>query len=456
MNDMTTDALAATAACDAAQARFLAIAEVLDRAVQGGERYTAWFESESSDFVRMNRGKVRQAGSVEQHYVRLRLIAGARHAEHTLTLTGEPLHDGRVARDAIAGLRSALPELAEDPHLLLPTEVASTHCIRGGPLPHASEVIARVLDQARGNDLVGFYAAGPVYRGFASSEGQRNWHAVTTFNLDWSLYHRTDKAVKSAYAGFAWSDAALAAKMSAARESLALVSRDAKSLEPGRFRAWITPTAMEEIASLLAWGAFSGRAIETRQSALTRMRGGERLDPRVTIVEDFAGGIACGFQSEGFTRPDRMPLIESGTLVGSLVSPRTAREFDLATNGANASELPEALSMSGGALDERDALAALDTGLFIGNLWYLNYSDRTACRMTGMTRFGTFWVEHGRIVAPVNVLRFDDSLYRMLGSNLEALSSTPELLLSSESYGSRQLSSVRLPGALIGEMAFTL
>ena len=26
--------------------------------------------------------------------------------------------------------------------------------------------------------------------------------------------------------------------------------------------------------------------------------------------------------------------------------------------------------------------------------------------MTGMTRFASFWVEHGKIVAPVNVMRF--------------------------------------------------
>ncbi len=46
-----------------------------------------------------------------------------------------------------------------------------------------------------------------------------------------------------------------------------------------------------------------------------------------------------------------------------------------------------------------------------------------------MTRFASFWVEHGRIVAPLNVMRFDDSLFRVLGPNLEALGATPELLL---------------------------
>jgi len=65
-------------------------------------------------------------------------------------------------------------------------------------------------------------------------------------------------------------------------------------------------------------------------------------------------------------------------------------------------------------------------------------------------------VEDGRIVAPVNVLRFDDTLYRMLGENLEALTNETELLLDSTSYGSRVLSSAALPGALVKELAFTL
>ena len=76
--------------------------------------------------------------------------------------------------------------------------------------------------------------------------------------------------------------------------------------------------------------------------------------------------------------------------------------------------------------------------------------------MTGMTRFATFWVENGAIVAPVNVLRFDDTLYRLLGSKLEALTVETELLLDADTYGERGLRSARLPGALVSEMSFTL
>jgi predicted Zn-dependent protease len=440
----------------AIEALFEHVAAALGTELAAGERYTAWFEAEVSDFVRMNRGKVRQAGRVRQQSVGVRLIRGARHAEHTLSLSGDAAADARAAVNALRGLRVALPELADDPHLLLPDTVHCTRSVRAGRLPPPDDVVQRVLDLARGEDFVGFFASGPMYRGFANSDGQRNWHAVATFCLDWSLYHRADKAVKSLYAGCEWSDAEIAARMAGARERLALVTRAPKTIAPGRYRAWLAPSAMEEITSLLCWGGFSGRAQATRQSALSRMQDGERLDPRVTIAESIETGVAPAFQADGFTRPASVPLVVHGRHAGALVSPRTAREFGLAANGANAWEMPEALAMEGGTLPDADALAALDTGLLIGNLWYLNYSDRPACRMTGMTRFATFWVEDGRIVAPVDVMRFDDTAYRLLGSKLEALSATPELLLATESYGSRRLASSRLPGALVAEMTFTL
>jgi predicted Zn-dependent protease len=435
---------------------FNELAAAADHARSPGERYTMNFSAEETDFVRMNRGKVRQPGHVEQRYIEIDLIRGARHASHLLSLAGELATDSKAIEAAIAGLREALPELADDPHLLLPTTVASTRHERQESLPPSEAIVETMLGMASGHDLVGILAAGPVYRGFASSDGQRNWHATTTFNLQWSLYYRADKAVKCAYTGFSWRDAELQARMSDAVVQLALVSRPPKSLLPGKYRAYLPPSALREVADMLAWGGFSARALATQQSPLAKMRANVRLDPRVAISEDIATGVAPAFQAEGFTRPDNVPLIADGALVGSLVSPRTAREFDLRANGANAGESPEALAMAGGKLAARDALAALDTGIAVGNLWYLNYSDRPACRMTGMTRFATFWVENGKIIAPVNVLRFDDTLYRMLGDNLEALTAERELLLESNTYGSRTLASATLPGALLSELNFTL
>lgn len=435
---------------------FAALVAAISGARAAGERFTISFAAEDTDFVRLNRGRVRQSGSVVQRTLALRLIHGARHATHTLSLTADVARDVATVRTAMADLRAVLPDLADDALLLLPDAVHSSREVRDGAVPPAEDVVDAILDAADGLDLVGFYAAGPVWRGFANSEGQRNAYTATTFNLQWSLYHGADKAVRSAYAGFHWDAAQLDVRMQQARERLALVARAPRTLAPGRYRAYLAPAALEELTALLCWGAFSGRALRTHQSAFDRLQAGATLDPRVTFVEDTQGGVAPAFQDDGFVRPPRVPLVERGRLAGSLVSPRTAREFDLVANGANDAESPESLVLEGGDLPTADALAALDTGLAIGNLWYLNYSDRPAGRITGMTRFATFWVEHGKVVAPVNVLRFDDTLYRMLGSNLEALTRETELMLESSTYGARALGSVRLPGLLVKEMAFTL
>jgi predicted Zn-dependent protease len=324
-------------------------------------------------------------------------------------------------------------------------------------LPPAETVVDTVLRAANGLDLVGIYAAGPVYRGFANSLGQRNWHEATSFSLQWSLYHRADKAAKTTYGGFEWVDADFTAKMADARERFALLARPSRAIEPGSYRAYLTPAAMEDIASMLCWGGFSGRALATRQSCLFRLKdGAAALDPSVSFTENTAEGIAPAFQDNGFTRPASVPLIERGKMAGSLVSPRTAREFELAANGANASEAPEALDMTPGKLPAADVLAALDTGLYVGNLWYLNFSDRAACRITGMTRFASFWVEGGKIAAPVDVMRFDDSVFRLFGEQLVALTAERELIANSDTYRARSLASMCLPGAVVRDMAFTL
>ena len=123
---------------------------------------------------------------------------------------------------------------------------------------------------------------------------------------------------------------------------------------------------------------------------------------------------------------------------------------------ADAGEAPLALDMAAGDLAEKDVLGTLGTGVYVGNLWYLNYSDRNACRLTGMTRFATFWVEDGEIVAPLNVMRFDDTLYRMLGKNLVALTADRDLRISSDTYEARSTDSMRLPGAIIDDLRLTL
>ena len=59
---------------------FESLATAVQQVLAAGERFTATLDAEDTDFVRLNRGKVRQPGTVSQRYMSVRLIDGSRHA----------------------------------------------------------------------------------------------------------------------------------------------------------------------------------------------------------------------------------------------------------------------------------------------------------------------------------------------------------------------------------------
>jgi predicted Zn-dependent protease len=279
---------------------------------------------------------------------------------------------------------------------------------------------------------------------------------VDSFQFDWSLYFETDKAVQSSFSMARWDAAALRARMDSARAALEHLKRPPRTIAPGSYRAYLTPAALSEVIGMLNWGGVSAKAQRTKTSCLQKLADGEvALSPLVTLRENTAEGLAPAFDEVGFPKPGHVDIVAEGKHAGALAGPRTAREYGIAAN-ADATETLRSPDILPGALSTKDVLAALDTGVYVGNLWYLNFSDRPNARVTGMTRFATFWVESGRIVAPLNVMRFDDSVYRMLGDNLLALTQERDWLLGTSTYDQRSLETARLPGALLGALTFTL
>jgi predicted Zn-dependent protease len=439
------------------QEYFYQIADILKATLRGGEVFTCSFAAEDSDFVRFNHNQVRQAGNVAQRSLSVDLIRGEHHASGELSLCVDLEVDRARIAELIETLRGKLDQLPADPHLLYATEVHSTESQRPNRLPDAAAAVADIQKAGQGRDLVGIYAAGAIHAGFANSFGQRNWYTTHSFNFDWSFYLQADKAVKANYAGFEWVPAEFGRKVSWAAEQLGALRRPARTIPPGRYRVYLAPGAVHEIVGMLAYSGFGLKAHRTKETSLLKLIEGQaRLSPAVTLVENTRDGIAPNFQEAGFIRPDQVTLIRAGALGDCLVSPRSAREYGVPTNGAAEWEMPTSLDMAAGQIPPDDVLCRLDTGVYVNNLWYLNYSDRSGCRITGMTRFATYWVEHGVIQGPLNVMRFDETAYRMLGENLLGLSSEREMILETETYHQRSTRSSRLPGLLVNDFTFTL
>jgi predicted Zn-dependent protease len=176
---------------------FFDLTTALNAELHAGEVLLANFAGERSDFVRFNHGKVRQAGTVEQRVVSLRLVQHQRQAGATVTLTGMP-DDVTRARGALSRLRDVLAQLPEDPWLRYSESPQPTTAERRGALEPPEAVVSAVVRAANGHDLVGFYGGGALFRGFANSLGQHNWHEVDSFSMDWSLYHAASIFISNA------------------------------------------------------------------------------------------------------------------------------------------------------------------------------------------------------------------------------------------------------------------
>jgi predicted Zn-dependent protease len=162
------------------------------------------------------------------------------------------------------------------------------------------------------------------------------------------------------------------------------------------------------------------------------------------------------FNELGEIAPLTLPIIEAGNLINLLVCSATAKEYNLEANGASEEEALRSPEILSGELNHDRILEELDTGLYVSNLHYLNWSDRPNGRITGMTRYACFWVENGEIVAPIENLRFDDSLYQFWGENLIALTDFQEFIPNVGTYENRDLGGVWVPGMLIEGFTYTL
>ena len=436
--------------------QFKALVSELRSALREPEQFTVSFAAETSAFVRFNHAKVRQAGQVQQASLGLKLINDGRHADLDITLAGDPEVDRQRLAEGLQQLRETLPLLAADPYLLLNHNGWQSKNVQDHPLPDTDQAVAEIARAAEGLDLVGFYAAGPISRGFASSSGAFGWHQANSFNFDFSLFHANGQAVKASYAGHQWSSEGFAKRFDQARQQLEYLGRPLRTLAPGTYRAYLAPAAMDEVLGLLSWGGFSAQSIASKSSPLQKLYAGDNgFSPLLSLDEQVSGSLSPAFSGEGYPRSD-LALIVAGQAGAQLVSSRSAAEYGLTANGAGGGESPSALNMAAGDLPEAEILKRLGTGLYISNLWYLNYSDQPAARLTGLTRFATFWVEDGEIQAPVSTMRFDDSAYSLLGSQLEALTSERELILSASTYDQRATASALLPGALVSRLTLTL
>jgi len=174
---------------------------------------------------------------------------------------------------------------------------------------------------------------------------------------------------------------------------------------------------------MLGYMGFSALAVqEERSFAEPGRRVGSEL---VTIVDDGMdpATLPMAFDYEGVAK-QRVSLIEGGVCRDVVYDAQTAARAGRSSTGHGLpapnpyGPFPLNMAMAGGSESREELIAGLERGLLVTRFHYTNPVHPKLAIVTGMTRDGTFLVEHGRIVGPVRNLRFTQSyLEAMAGTS---------------------------------------
>lgn len=425
--------------------------------LQADEHLGLDFAGENSLFARFNRARIRQSGAVEEARLGFNLICHGRRVTSSISLSGELEHDLAVAMEELLRLRAEVVQLPEDPYLVLPESQDVSRESHQGSLLTASESVNALLPPMQDVDLAGIWASGRLYKGSANSAGGSHWFDTDSFSLDYSLITPAEKMVKATFAGSSWDQAEYEASLQDSMHKMELMKQPAVRIAPGNYRTFIASAGVADILAMFSWNGLSEASIRQGESAFGKMRNqGATLSPLFSLAEDFSNGRVPRFNDNGEMAPERIELIAKGELQNTLVSSRSAKEYETSCNFAVEGEYLRSALMAVGGLMEGDILKSLGTGVYLSNLHYLNWSDKMAGSITGMTRYACFWVEDGEIKAPIENMRFDDSIYGFLGDNLEAVTATAQVNPDVGTYQGREFSATTCPGILLKSFALTL
>ncbi len=425
--------------------------------VKSDEHLMLNFWGENSHFTRFNQSKVRQNGFVSDATLSITLIANQRTCSTSFSLTKNLSNDLSIAMQYLDSLRNDIVFLPEDPFIVFPKSGESSSQNKSGQLLPIAEVVDSLSPAIKNVDLAGIWASGNIFVGFANSKDLFHWFSTDSFSFDYSLVTETEKMVKDTFAGTHFNLDDYNSFMANSIVQLKMLENKPVQLKPGDYRTYIAPAGVSDLLGMFSWNGLSEGAIRRGQSAFLKMKNENvKLSPCFSLNEDFSTGLTPMFNDEGELAVQKLPLINDGVLKNTLINSRTAQEYKIESNFAGGWEGLRSPVMSTGDLIENNIPKEIDTGVFLNNLHYLNWSDNVGGRITGMTRYACFWVENGKIVAPIENMRFDDTIYNIFGKNLESVTNHSQFIPDTGTYSSRSFGGTDCPGILLNSFSLTL
>ncbi|TVZ53344.1 TldD/PmbA family protein [Dokdonia sp. Hel_I_53] len=286
---------------------------------------------------------------------------------------------------------------------------------------YRAEVANSSISPAVANDVTaaGFLDGGAGFSAMMNSNGLFAYNKST--NVEFTVTMRTNDGTGSGWVTRDYNDITKfdAAEASKVAIDKAVMSREAKAIEPGKYTVILEPSAglglLQGLGrSIDARSADEGRSFMSKEGG-TKL--GEKIvDERVNLWSDPLNEEVPAATWDGEGQPlKKTTWIENGVVKNLAYGRYWAKQ-----KGVDPVPFPSNFIMGGGDASLEDLIKSTKKGILVTRLWYIRSVDPQTLLYTGLTRDGTFYIENGKIKYPVKNFRFNESPIIML-NNLETL-----------------------------------
>ncbi|HKA83762.1 MAG TPA: metallopeptidase TldD-related protein [Acidimicrobiales bacterium] len=440
----------ATDACEQALAYVAGRADAVASAVVG-----------TSSLTRFANSRIHQNVTEDLESMSLTVGVDGRVARVQSTRTDPASLEALVERAlAAAALRPPDPDFAGfAPEAAVPSVDHWDDGTAGATPDQRAAVVAAFVDAGEGLEAAGYCSTEAATQVLLSTTGQRAVGRATTAQLDG--IHRAsapDGEGGDTADGFGQATSVRLADLDGAAygaraAAKAASGRNPVELPPGNYEVVLEPRAVASALVYPAYMGFNGKAHADGTSFVHL--GEQQWDAPVDIWDDATDprALGVGFDAEG-TPKRRLDLVQGGVSAGLTHDRRSARLAGVEPTGHSVGSeafggYATSLFLGGGDEPPDGLVGAVERGLLVTDLWYNRILDPKTQVVTGLTRNGLFLIEDGRIVGPVQNLRYTQSIVGGFGpGKLLGLGNDGQLVGSEGGI-------MHVPSARLASWAFT-
>ena len=287
---------------------------------------------------------------------------------------------------------------------------------------YRAEVAASSINPAAAKDVTsaGFLNDAAGFSAMLNSNGLFAYNKSTS--IDFTVTMRTNDGTGSGWVTRDFNDVSKFDAVEASKVAIdkAVMSREAKAIEPGKYTVILEPAASIGLLQNM-FGSIDARTADEGRSFMSKEGGGTKLgekivDERINLWSDpLHPDVPTPTWNGQGQSLKKMKWIENGVVKNLAYSRFWAKQ-----KGVDPVPFPSNAIMDGGDASLEDLIKSTRKGILVTRLWYIRGVDPQTLLYTGLTRDGTFYIENGKIKHPVKNFRFNESPIIML-NNLEEL-----------------------------------